>query len=422
MVKKIVYTLLFILSSMFTSNANADFDERYWEWYAELQIPSDGQLPTFGSVYLEPGFLENSKFRFPFSDIRIITSNNLEVPYQITTRSPEKKVEELSVRILNLSYTKKKETYFEGVLEKAPVVYNMVEIITDEKNFYRQVQLFGSMDGKIWNLIRSDTVIFDYSREEYLKHTKIFFNDSSYKYLGIKIINNNEKPLKISGFKVYHQKIDPGIEAVVNSWISKKEENSKNKESILIVNLSSFFPASKIRLNTSDKNFQRKINVLVKRDTEWIMWADDIIFNFDTEKIKESKLDINIPEVSTKEMKLIIKNYDSPPINILRINVFAFKKILAFKLGEKGKYFLFWGNDQSKPPHYDISQLMAKHDIRDIKIFSIGIPKMNPNFVGHEKRLPLTERYKYLIYGVIILVIALLILLQYKVIKKTENQ
>ncbi len=423
MIKKLGCALLLILVSIiFISNIYADFDERHWEMYAEIQIPPEGQLPSLGAVFLEQWYFENAKAKTSFSDIRILSGSKVEVPYQIITRSPETKVEELTVRMLNLSKTKQDETYFEGLIEKAPIIYNMIEILTDEKNFYRQVQLFASTDGQKWNLIRGDAVIFDYSGEENLRHTKITFPDSRYRYLSIKIINNTDKPIKITGLKVFYNKTDPGIETGGNAFISKQETDSRKKESIIIVNLSPNFPVRKINLITSDKNFQRRVGIWVKQDSkEWIKWSDDMIFDFITEKVKESKMDITIPEISSRELKFVIKNYDSPPINITGINIIGYKKTAIFKLYGKQKYYIFWGNPQAQSPQYDISQLIAKHNSRDIRLFTVSEQKKNPKFIGHEKRLPFTERYKYLLYGIIILVMAGLILLQYKVIKKTEK-
>lgn len=422
MLKTISYTLLLILCSfIFASNIYADFDKRYWERYAEINIPPEGLLPPLGGIYLDPGYFESIRVKIPFSDIRIISGNDAEIPYQIIARGPETKEDELSVRMLNLSYTKKKETYFEGFIEKTPIIYNIVEIITNENNFYRQLQIFGSTDGKNWNLLRGDAVIFDYNHEEKLRHSKITLPNSTFRYIGIKIINNNERPLKISSVKVYYQEIHPGIDTPVNVLISKKEDNTKTKETTLIVNLSSFFPVTKLTLTTPDKNFQRKIIIWIKRDEEWIRWTDDVIFNLDTEKIKEYKLDINISEVSAKEMKLVIKNYDSPPVNITGINAIGYKRILIFKLDGRQRYYVFWGNEQAKSPEYDISHLLAKYNIKDLQIFSVGAHITNPHFVGYKKSLPFTERYKYLLYGAIIFLIALLILLQYVVMKKTEK-
>lgn len=422
MIKKYGYLLLLLIlgSIIFVPAIYADFDERYWEMYAEIQISPEEQLPSLGAIFLEPWYFENTKTKISFSDIRILSGNRVEVPYQIITRSPETKTEELTVRMLNLSQTKQKETYFEGFIEKTPVIYNMVEILSEERNFYRQVQLFGSMNAKEWNLIRSDAVIFDYSGEENLRHTKITFPDSHYRYLSIKIINNADKPIKITGLKVYYNKTDIGIEIRGNAFISKQETDSRKKESIIIVNLYPNFPVRKINLMASDKNFQRRVGVWVMQDSkEWIKWSDDMVFDFSTEKVKESKMDITIPEISAKELKFVIKNYDSPPLNITGINIIGYKKTAIFKLYGRQKYYMFWGNPQAKSPQYDLSQLIMKHTAKDIRLFTIGEKKKNPKFIGSEKRLPFTERYKYLLYGVIILVMAGLIILQYKVIKKT---
>jgi hypothetical protein len=423
MINKIIFIVFLILGSVIlSSNVHADFDEKYWEIYSEIQMPSEEQLPQFGGISIKPWLFQDSSAATLFSDIRILSDNKLEMPYHIVTRNPETKIEEIIVKMLNISLTKRSEVSFVGLIEKIPVVYNMIEILTDDKNFYRQVQILGSNDGQNWNLIRGDSVIFDYTREETLRHTKITFNDSNFRYLGIIIVNNSDKALKIKGLKVFHQMTEPGSETEISASLNKRLENAKDKESILFVDLSSIYPVRKFILNTADNNFQRKIIVFIKQDgKEWTKWYEDIIFSFNTEKIKESKLDVAFPEVSSREIKLVIKNGDSPPISITGLNVFGYEKILVFKLDGKRKYYIFRGNPMAKAPQYDISQLVAKHEIKDIRIFPTDMQKKNPKFAGYEKRLPLTERYKYLLYSVVIIVMAGLIILQYLVIKRADK-
>lgn len=424
MIKILFFLLSFTFCLFpFSSYVHADFDERYWEMYAEIYIPAEGQLPQLGGISLEPWLSGISGTRTYLSDLRILTEKKVEVPYQIVTRNPETKTEELLVKMLNLSLTQQNETYFMGYIENPHVIYNEIDILTGDENFYRQVQVLGSMDGKGWNLIRGDAVIFSYHREETIRHTKITFSDSNYRYISIRIMNNNEKPLKIAGLKIFYKKTAPGIEMPLNVWISKKEDDNKKRESIVFINLYSNFPARKINLVTPDKNFQRKVEVFVKQGgKEWERYTDGVIFNFDTAKIKESNLAINIPEAFTKEIKLVIKNYDSPPINITGVSSSGYRKDLIFKLDGWQKYYLFWGNPQAKTPQYDISELIARHGIKDIRIFRLEIQKKNPKFTSPEKRLPFTERYKYLLYGVVTIVILGLILLQYFVIKRTDKK
>ena len=228
MIKHLLFLLIAINSAIvFVRAGHADFDERYWERYAEIQMPMESRLPPLGGIALESWYFERAKSSPNFSDIRILNENKEEIPYQIITRGPETYREEIPVSILNLSRTKKNESYFTGILEKTPVLYNTIDILTEEHNFYRQVKVFGSMDGLNWNLIRGDAVIFDYSQEGNLRHTTITFNDSNYRQLGVLIINDDRPHLKIKGLKVFHIRTDTAQEAVISSQISSIEDDKK---------------------------------------------------------------------------------------------------------------------------------------------------------------------------------------------------
>ena len=424
MFKKCICMLfLFFCLGIFAAKAHADFNEKYWEMYSEIQIPPEGQLPHFGGVSIEPWLFQTRGAASLFSDIRILSDNKVEMPYQIVTRSPETKTEDITVRMLNLSKNKRNEVSFVGLIEKTPVVYNKIEILTDDNNFYRQVKVLGSNDGRHWNLIRGDAVIFDYTREETLRHTHITFHASNFRYLGINVINHSDdKALKVKGLKVFYQRTEPGAETEISAFMEKRLKDAQNKESALIITLSSRYPARKLVLNTQDKNFQRKVMIYVKHGgNEWSKWAEDMIFSFNTEKVKESKLDIVFPEISSRQIKLVIKNADSPPLSISGVNIFGYKKVLVFKIDGRRKYYIFWGNPMAKTPQYDISPLVSKHGMKNIRIFPIGMQKKNPQFAGYEKRLPFTERYKYLLYSVVIIVMAGLIILQYLVMKRADK-
>jgi hypothetical protein len=415
-------SLLMLCLFSFGAQVQAEFDARYWEQYAEIDIPNIDSLPPLAGISLEPWLFEGTKPINSMSDLRILTDTKVEIPYQIVTRDQQTKSEELPVKVLNLSITKQNETYFVGYIDLPQVVYNELEIITPAENFYRQVQVLGSMDGKEWNQLRRKAVIFNYHKEELIQHTTITFPDSVYKYLSVRIMNAPEKPLKILGLKVYYQQTEPGITTPVNLWITKQEEKTLDRESIVFLNQNSYFPARKIKLETPDTNFQRRIEIYAKpgNSEDWQKLTETVIFNFDTDKIKAANLELYLPEVFTKELKLVIQNYDSPPIRISNVIGSSYRKDLIFKLDNKQKYYLFWGNPEAKTPQYDISELIVRHGVNDIPIYSLGMKKKNTGFIGLKQRLPFTERYKYLLYGIVVIVILGLILLQYSVIHSSR--
>ncbi len=53
-----------------------------------------------------------------------------------------------------------------------------------------------------------------------------------------------------------------------------------------------------------------------------------------------------------------------------------------------------------------------------LPVARLGPVRENPSFAGQEARLPFSERYQFLFYGVVILAIAALLFMQYRVFKR----
>jgi len=404
--------------------ARADFDERRWHKFAPIELAGEEPLPVLGTLSLEPWLLqEEAAADPPFADLRIVTDDRTEVPYQVVTREPETRMEELEAKLLNLSEQGASETYFELLVEKTPIVYNTMEIVTGETNFYAQVVVQGRAQGDTYTLVRGDAVIFDYSREESLRHTTITFPDSRYGSLFVKVTNNAGKPLKVTGVKLFYQTTQEGFENYVSGWMTSQEEDPKGRTTTLHLKLGDAFPVTKLTLETADKNFQRAVELYVKKGAgEWVRWTGDYVFKFETESTNESKLSLTFPEVLAGEMKCIVKNYDSPPVKFTGVSFTGYRKVLIFKFLGPRKYYLFWGNPKARAAQYDIAGLIAKYKVGDLRAYFLGPVKENPDYSPPVKVIPFTERYRNLLYAVIILLVIALLFLQYLVIKRTKKR
>ena len=85
-------------------------------------------------------------------------------------------------------------------------------------------------------------------------------------------------------------------------------------------------------ITTTERNFQRSVEVQVKRGTgDWERWAQGTIFSFDTATMHESQLAIDMPEVATGEFRLVFKNLDSPPLSVTGMNGEGYRRLLIFK-------------------------------------------------------------------------------------------
>lgn len=416
-------TLLFVhLLFIGTSGQCNSFDERLWEKYAEIDASNARGRGSLAGVYLEPQQVGDVTARTPFADLRVVTDRKEEVPWQIIPRKPGKQKEEVPAQVRNLSSTGTGETWLEMLIGKQEPRVNAVEIITSDTDFSRQVQVLGSPDGKSWNTIRTDGVIFDITRGEKLRHTRITFPQTSFRHLALKIANSNAQPLSISDVKVLQESDVQGETYTIWGKTENPQVSASNKESSVVVRMNTVFPLDRLVISTAERNFQRSVEVQVKLDKgDWQPWAQGTIFNFDTPTMHESQLAVEMPEIAAREFRLVFRNLDSPPLSITSVNGEGYRRLLVFKQQADRKLYLFWGNPLAQRPQYDLDGFIAKQRPEELPMAHFGQPRPNTRFAGSTARLPFTERYRFLLYAVIAMAIAGLIFVQYRVLKRVEK-
>jgi hypothetical protein len=413
-----IHALLLVLLTVLSCFASS-FDERLWENYAEISGPQQAGKNALAGIYLEPGQLGDTGKKAPLADLRVMTDRKEETPWQIIVQRPEKQPRELSAQTRNLSLTPDGETWVEIQIEPQPSRSDTVEVITPDSNFSRQVQVLGSPDGLKWNSLRKDGVIFDNSRHEKSRLTRITFPPSNFRYLALKISNNGEAPLTISAIKVFEDARSDGQTYSITGSIGTIETDAERQETSMIVTMKTVFPLNRLTIATPDRNFQRTVEVQVRQDgSDWGTWASGTIYNFDTPTIRESLMTVEIPEIATREFRLIFRNHDNPPLKSVTVNGEGYRRLLVFKQDPERKQYLFWGNPAAITPSYDLAALVARQKLSEIPTVYLGKQMPNTKFAGDNARKPFTERYKYLLYGIVGLAIVGLIFLQYRVFKR----
>lgn len=399
----------------------APFDERLWETYAEIDTTAITNRGSLAKVYLEPLRMGAATAGAPFADLRVVTDRKEEVPWQIVARRPEKRIDELPARMRNLSRTPAGDTWLELLLEKRQAQVNAVEIVTPDADFSRQVQVLGSHDGNSWNIIRKDGVVFDLTRGERLRITRINFPPASFPHLALRIANGDAPPLTITSIKVLRESLSPGQTHSIRGKTERPEIDASGRESSLVVRMDRVVPIDRLVISTAELNFQRSVEVQIKRDGgNWERWAQGTIFNFHTPTIRESQLAIDMPEVAAAEFRLVFRNLDSPPLSVSGVTGQGYDRFLVFKQQADRKLYLFWGNPLAQRPEYDLGALMARQKLDDLPMAGLGQPRPNSRFAGNGARLPFSERHKYLLSVVVSLAIAGLIFVQYRVLKRVE--
>ncbi|UWX58468.1 hypothetical protein NY406_04175 [Chlorobaculum sp. MV4-Y] len=131
-----------------------------------------------------------------------------------------------------------------------------------------------------------------------------------------------------------------------------------------------------------------------------------------------SQLFIAIPGISAREFRLVFRNHDSPPLTISSVSGEGYRRVLVFKTYPDHKLFLFWCNPLAENPQYDLAGAVTPEAVDKLPVAVLGEEHENPSFAGAKARMPFSERYRFLLYGVVVVAIAGLLLLQYRVFRR----
>jgi hypothetical protein len=414
---KFFWTFVLGLVAFFPLFSRADFNLNDWRYFKEVSILEKG---TSRIVLDEEIF---SKAKENFSDLRLISEKNKEIPYELSLAKKLSTQEDYAVKLINNSYVSGKHSMVILDLQEKGKLINSLLIRTDLENFQRNVKVYGSDDLEIWNTLRDDAYIYDYTDKRgnfKSQNTSLAFPDSFFRYYKLEVSDQEESPIKIISVMasdVKKEKIQE-IEKKIDFSVS---ENEEQKITQVILDLGqSGIPFEKMRIGIDDKNFNRQVLIYSSQDREkWDYVSRDYIFSYDTAKFKGEKKLISFNEIRKRFIKLEILNNDNASLRINSLFGFYIPREIFFQTEETGKFKLFYGNSHAVQPQYDFSSYSQYLDLESAKLVKISDQKDNPEYIKKaEKELPFSERIPFFLPIVLISVSMLLIILVYKFIKE----
>ncbi len=397
----------------------ATFNDRLWEKYAEIRLPEAGGNGSLVAMPLDIYRLEDMNANTPFADLRVVTSRKEEIPWQIVSKRPDTRQEVVELRMSNLSLTANGDTWAEFLVDAKGAAVNAVQIITPDTSYIRQVEVLGSRDGNAWQTLRKDGVIFDLEKGEKLKNDRISVPETTFPHLAIRIANSGKSPLKITGVRLFRLRNSAGEVSMIPAKTGQPEFDDSKKESSVVVRMDRIFPVDRLVLSTGETNFQRSVTVEAKNSKGvWAPVAEGVIYSFDSPDLHSSQLFIAMPGIAAREFRLVFRNHDSPPLTISNVSGEGYRRILVFKTSPDRRLFLFWGNPSAENPQYDLAGAVTPEAVDKLPVAVLGEERENPSFAGDKARMPFSERYRFLLYGVVVVAIAGLLLLQYRVFRR----
>jgi hypothetical protein len=393
----------------------AAFDQTQWLYYKDIswvggdivKFPLDEEIFAGG--------------RSDFSDLRVISQNGQERPYKMLTDTDANRIEYIPVQITNNSYVKGGATFAVVEIEEGKIV-NRLHISTPDKNFRRNVKVYGGDDGKQWSTILDNGYIYDYTDTKgnfSSQGSTLSFSDSTFKYLKVEIDDPEGMPIKISGIEVSErvQKIAREVERT--PVVSVKEDRKTNETNIVADSGQRGIPQNKAEIFATAENFNRTATVYSGNgNDQWRLLAQEYIFRYRTARVSSEKITVQFPETNDRYLKIVIQNKDDQPIGATGIKTFATYREVIFQAVSGESYKVFYGNTKVRAPEYDFEKYLQYLDIGGGSTATLSVQKNNDAYAPPiPTQKPQPEKYARFLPSMIALAGLLLLFLVYKFLK-----
>ena len=414
----VVLTLLLLVAS----GANADFSRNSWRYYKDIVMPSG--IRSGDLVELSPDTEVFAAAAGGLADLRVISDENQEIPYKLEISQAQHERTSFTVSIRDKGYVPGSHTIFTADLGQAGILHNEIEFRTPADEFRRTATVEASNDGSAWVLLVEQTVYAFTVRERGFttRNTAARYPESTARYLRVKIADDGEGALEISGATVFFVKDKPAREIHRSSSIVSIDHDQTQSTTNVIIDLGTpGLPSHHLHINVSDVNFYREADMQASPDRKnWdtLVRAADI-YAFDTPKFVGGNLDINYPETTSRYLRMVIHDEDNPPLNVKGVEVLGLWRRLVFTADPPHSYKLYYGNAAARKPSYDIERIFPYLITEGLPEALTGFQATNPDFA--EEKPPLSERFPWLFPVVIAaaaIIVAFLLFIVFRQVRK----
>src|SRR5262249_31709598 len=117
------------------------------------------------------------------------------------------------------------------------------------------------------------------------------------------------------------------------------------------------------------------------------------------------KKSFHFPEARGRYLRVIVYNYDDPPLHLGNLEVQGIPKDVIFQAALGRQYFLYYGNESAAAPRYDLERIKNYLSTESLARVKLAGKSRNHAFIPASDRRPWTERRPALFWGVLIVLV-----------------
>src|SRR5882672_3896730 len=328
------------------------FDPSEWRNTQTLDISAAGlvhvNLPATTLDAAQPGL----------EDLRIVDSTGNQVPYLIERLLPDA---ESTIRPMEFRSTiENGATHL--ILKtgtSAPIIG--VSLESPATRFMKAADVEGSNDGTTWTKLAGGDSLFQLPNGA--TKLRVSLLEGAWEFLRATIDDLGSPPVPFTGAQLHKARTTAPAEGVPIT-IKTRDESPGTTRLALDLGAANLTLGS-LRIESNEPVFTRAVTLAIPEvDDDGIRErniADAVIYRVNVNGKNEAHLEIPLEsEIHTRELFVLIRNEDSPPLSIDTVRADRRLVRLTFYANQPGRYSLLGGNSQCAAPRYDLSALSGK--------------------------------------------------------------
>lgn len=322
--------------------------------------------PGLTRLELEPALLDASRTKgeTPFHDLRILSPTGVETPYVIALPRTMRPARADAVAFKAALHAASTVLTFQS---PARETIHEVLLETPAPQFIKAATLEASGDGTTWQTLSSGEVL---CRQNGMERLRIPVTPAVWTHFRITIDDTRSAPVAFAGAQVVRTL--PEMRGISHPVTIRSRSDAGNETHITLDLGSANLWLATLRIHTPEVVFQRSASVLNTRGTLFRLKHD----GFTGEDIELAPHQL----ATTREIEFIIKNGDSPPLRIDRIEATRHLVPVVFQADTAGGWQLFIGNAQAAAPNYDLAALSDKLREASANTVTASAVEMNTAF------------------------------------------
>lgn len=328
--------LLFLLTAPCLASA-ADFAA--WTHRQAVQV----LVPGLTRLELKPELLDASRSAggAPLHDLRLVSPAGIETPYVIAM---PRLAQPARVDAVGFRSTLGPRTTILEFQAPAREVISEVILETPAPRFIKAATLQASSDGLTWQTQGSGLVL---CRQDGIERLRIPVTPEMWTHFRVTLDDTRDPPVVFGGAQVRREL--PELRTVPQPVNIRTRLDTKNETRLTLDLGAANLLVGSLRLHTPEMVFQREASVLGVHRT---------LFRLKHDGFTGEELEIPVQRTATtREVELVLRNGDSPPLRIDRIEATRHVVAMVFHADAAGEWQLFMGNAQAPEPKYDIAAL-----------------------------------------------------------------